>query len=494
MFVPGIVWKSIHGKKYMVLRWKKWQNGQSRVVKEIYIGDAERLARILENPGYDISVTSPSYGSTASILAMEKNIGIKGIVDGIVGHKGNGMSPGDYVLLFAMNRLSEQRSKNGIGEWMKSDYASIIYPNVSSQGYWNMMDRFTMDHIRKIKEEIRDRLISMGYDHSRMFVDGSNFYTCMGENDIAKKGHNNAHRYDLNQISYYIEANEDYIPFYGDSYPGNMHDSKTFGTMVDAIPESSILIFDRGYNSSKNIQKIWNRKYIGALVQSDHMDLMGIPVKKDYFIETVKTVYGIDHRIIVYHSSKLERKRIMAFMKTFRKAYVKVRSIMESGDSDALVRAGIYLESMQLQETILLHDVTVTSERMHSRLEMLGKTALFTSISNLPGDEIIDLYRKRNRVERCFRAISMHDLMAPEYHWTPQKIRAHMLFSHIAYLFLALIYNSIKDVTSLTSTIDVLKTIRITFLMRNKEVRKVVTSQDEHGINAMKILGIENMN
>ena len=31
----------------------------------------------------------------------------------------------------------------------------------------------------------------------------------------------------------------------------------------------------------------------------------------------------------------------MAFMKTFRKAYVKVRSIMESGDSDALVREGI---------------------------------------------------------------------------------------------------------------------------------------------------------
>ena len=53
-----------------------------------------------------------------------------------------------------------------------------------------------------------------------------------------------------------------------------------------------------------------------------------------------------------------------------------------------------------------------------------------------------------------------------------------MLFPHIAYLFLAPIYNSIKDTASLTSTIDVLKTIRITFLMRNKEVRKAVTSQD----------------
>ena len=193
----------------------------------------------------------------------------------------------------------------------------------------------------------------------------------MEENDIAKKGHNKAVRYDLNQISCYIEVNEDYTPFYGDSYPGNMYDTKTFGMMVDAVLESSILIFDRRYNSGKNIKKIRNKKYIGALVQSDHMDLMGIPANKDSFIETRKTVYGIDHRIIVYHSSKLERRRIMEFMKTFRKAYVKVRSIMESGDSDALVQERTYLESMQFQETILLPDVTIAGERMHSRLDAL---------------------------------------------------------------------------------------------------------------------------
>ena len=187
---------------------------------------------------------------------------------------------------------------------------------------------------------------------------------------MQKKGHNKAHRYDLNQISYYIEANEDYIPYFGDSYHGNMHDSKTFGTMVDAIPESSILILDRGYNSSKDIQKIRNRKYTGALVQSDYM---GISVKKDSFIETRKVVYGMDHRIIVYHSSKIGRKRIMAFRKTFRKAYVKVRGTMDSGDSDALVRERIYLKSIQLQEKILLHDVIIASEKMHSRLEMLRK-------------------------------------------------------------------------------------------------------------------------
>ena len=46
-------------------------------------------------------------------------------------------------------------------------------------GYWNVMDRFSEDHIRKIMERIRDLLISSGYDHSGVFVDGSTFYTYM---------------------------------------------------------------------------------------------------------------------------------------------------------------------------------------------------------------------------------------------------------------------------------------------------------------------------
>ena len=80
-------------------------------MREIYIGGAERLARILENPGYDISATSLSYGSTASILAMEKNIDIKDIVDGIVGHSGNGMSLGNYVL-YCLSRFWTNHEKN----------------------------------------------------------------------------------------------------------------------------------------------------------------------------------------------------------------------------------------------------------------------------------------------------------------------------------------------------------------------------------------------
>ncbi len=208
---------------------------------------------------------------------------------------------------------------------------------------------------------------------------------------------------------------------------------------------------------------------------------MSLLLEKDSFIETRKSVYGSDHRIIVYHSSKLERRRIITFMKHFRKVYRKVSGIIDTGDSDSMEKARIYLESENLNETIILPTLKINSERMHERLSMLGKNALFTNIDDMDSEELIDLYRKRNRVEHCFRTISMKDLASPVYHWTPQKIRVHMFYSYLAYMFLALIYNRIKAISetvSLVSVQDLLGQVRIQYIISGKEVRKKLDSRN----------------
>ena len=488
-----LVWKTIGGKKRLVIRWNRRVNGKPKVVKEVYIGDMENLARIIEHPEENVDAYSQSFGVTAAVLLVERDMHLRDTVDSIIGHRNNGLSPGDYTLIFIMNRLSDPRSKNGIGEWMRGDYASTLYPAVTSQGFWNMMDRFSEEGMKAIKERIRERLISLGYDHSRLFVDGSNFFTFMKENDIAKKGHSKQHRYDLNQIAYYIAANEDYIPFYGDAYPGNMHDSDTFPWIAENIPPDSTVIFDRGYNSEKNVSLLGKRKYIGALVLSDHKDLVSLPLARDSFTETSKIVYGKDHRIIMYHSTRLERKQTMAFMRRFTKAYRHVSKIMQSGDSDSSQKALYYLESMHLQETILLPDLRIDSSRMARRFSMMGKNALFTNIMDMGAESIIDLYRKRNRVEHCFRTISMSDLAKPEYHWTPQKIRVHMFFSLMAYLFLALIryrMHSIDQSTSLQSVHDKLSDVRLQYIISGKSVRKKLDSRNPDALRMAERLDL----
>ena len=351
-------------------------------------------------------------------------------------------------------------------------------------------------NIKTVRERMRDRLISLGYEDSKLFVDGSNFYTYMEENGMAKRGHNKKHRYDLNEISYYIAANHDYIPFAGDSYAGNVPDVNTFDMIVGSTPEDAILIFDRGYNYALNIGKIWKRKYLGALIQSDHRDLMALPLDRDSFTETRKNVYGRDHRIIVYHSSKLEKKRIIAFMKRFRKIYMRVTKIMESGNSDSLEKARFCLEAENLNETILLLSMKISSERMRERLSIMGRNALFTDIGDMKPEDLIDLYRKRNRVEHCFRIISMRDLASPVYHWTPQKIRVHMFFSYLAYMFLALLYNRIRSwitTASLISAMDILDRIRIVYAARGSKTMKRIDAKSPEGIavaEKMKLLDL----
>lgn len=484
--MPFLVWKTIGGKKRLIMRWNKRINGKPKVIKEVYIGNMENLARMIENPLSSVEAYSLGFGITASVLKVEKEIGLTEIINSSLGHRDNGLSPGDYALIFIMNRLSDPRSKNGIKEWMKNDFASTLYRGVTAQGFWNVMDRFSDEDIKNIKDKIRERLISLGYDHSKLFVDGSNFYTFMEENDMAKKGHNKKHRLYLNQISYYIAANYDYIPFASDSYTGNIPDVRTFGMIVDNIPEDAILIFDRGYNSKRNIDLIQNRRYIGALVQSDHLDLMAMPVGKDSFIETSKIVYGREHRIIIYHSSKLEKMQTAEFMKHFNRVYRRVRSIIESGDSDSIEKASFYLEGENLHETILLPSLEINKKRMDEHLSMMGKNSLFTNIKDMEPEELIELYKKRNRVEHCFRVISIRDLASPVYHWTPQKIKVHMFFSYLAYLFLALIYHKIKTVdetVSLTSVQDILAQVRLQYLISGKDVKKKLDSRSTKALN-----------
>ncbi|MEM0135276.1 MAG: transposase, partial [Thermoplasmatales archaeon] len=99
-------------------------------------------------------------------------------------------------------------------------------------------------------------------------------------------------------------ASYDCIPLFWNVYAGNIHDSGTFPEMVKQIPEDSIIIFDRGYNSAGNVKLFQGRKYTGAFTLSDHRDLPDLAVDIDSFTETHRVVYGSNHRIIVYHSSK----------------------------------------------------------------------------------------------------------------------------------------------------------------------------------------------
>ena len=81
-----------------------------------------------------------------------------------------------------------------------------------------------------------------------------------------------------------------------------------------------------------------------------------------------------------------------------------------------------------------------------------GKDAIFTNIMEMVAVKIIDPYGKCNRVERCRRTINTMGIAFPLYRWTLHKIRIHMFFTLMAYLFLALFSMTLKPLMELYLT------------------------------------------
>jgi len=133
---------------------------------------------------------------------------------------------------------------------------------------------------------------------------------------------------------------------------------------------------------------------------------------------------------------------------------------------------------------------------MHERLSTMGKNAIFTSIMDMDAKSVIDLYRKRNRVEHCFRTINTVDMAFPLYHWTPQKIKVHMFFSFMAYLFPALIYNEIhsyNESVSLISAMGYMKDINLNYAARGKSVTVRMECKSDISELIRKAMNLESM-
>ena len=155
LFMAYFAYKRSGKNRYLVIRWKKRINGIPTIVKEVSVGTADDLAKTIESNLDEIKIAAYSGGSTLCVLRMDHMIGLKAIVNGIVDHHDRGMSPGDYFLLFIMNRLSDPSSKDGIEKWIARDYASTLYEKRGSQDFWNLMDRITDAHMDAIMKDVQ---------------------------------------------------------------------------------------------------------------------------------------------------------------------------------------------------------------------------------------------------------------------------------------------------------------------------------------------------
>jgi transposase len=360
--MASLVKKIKKGKAYWYAVECQRVHGQPRIVKQTYLGRADHILAATQ------SATAPpprevwlrQFGAVAALLNVAEQLDVLSIIDRHVPKRQQGASIGQYLLLAAINRACDPKSKLQIGPW----YEQTILPRLwkhpadtfSSQRFWDAMDAVSDEAIAGIERDLVDRLVATTQlDLRAVLYDTTNFatfiHTLNDRNTIAQRGHAKKKRHDLRLVGLALVVTRTFgIPLFHEVYCGNVTDTKQFGSVVLRLADryrqlasdcqDLTLVFDKGNNSQDNLTLLDLEKlhFVGSLTPSQHPDLLAVPLEQYQPLggeswagvrayRCRKEVFGQDRTVVVTFSESFFSQQAHGLIAQFAKCLTKLEAL-----------------------------------------------------------------------------------------------------------------------------------------------------------------------
>jgi transposase len=482
--------KVVSGKPYWYLREMARVDGKPKMVSERYLGSAADIEALLdaqETATLPARTRHLAFGDVAAVWEMLDRLDVIGVIDEVVGARRADAqgSVGSYLVLAALNRLVEPRSKLGFADWWKTTAADrftrIGAGALDHRRFWDAMHTITLAQLARVEQALAVAMIeTFGLDISALALDMTNFATYLDTgNDrapIAQRGKAKQKRSDLRLVGLGLVVTRDGgIPLVSHAYPGNRPDVTQFATMIDlltarhgalatqaGVPEKAeiTVVFDAGQNSEANFTHLTKAglAFVGSVPPSDVPDLLALPatdrvlVDPDRFagltaLETRRVVYGVQRRVVLTHSPTLHAAQQVGFAQTLAKALGKLTELADTlargktRRSAAKVTAEItaitgdpwlrrVLVTGLTGDTPAEHRLSIKVDQKAQETletEVFGKRILITHRDDWPISEVVAAYRSQSDAEFSFRQLKDPRVVSfsPMHHWTEHNIRVH---------------------------------------------------------------------
>ena len=542
------------GKTYWSICESRRIEGKPRNIPIEYLGTAETLLKRLSDED-DCSIKSYSHGDTAALINIAIELDIVNIINRYIPINQKGLKPirdgltvGGTFLLGAIGRACRPTSKMGWYNWCEKTsleyYVKSSFKALDSQHFWDQMDSFPIESISKIEEEIVKKLIDK-YDVKLdcLFYDTSNFFTFIDSQnkhcDIPQRGKNKQKRADLRQIGVALMVSrEDQFPLFHKTYRGDKNDvtvfKEVFPSLLNRLRSISkelydiTIIFDKGNNSKDNFKKVDCEEelyYVGGLVTSYFKDLVEeanrkfttIKVKGEEIsvFRTTREIWGKQRTCVVTISEQLKQGQIHGIYQNLKKKYKLLNKFKQQLEnpkrrkkidrSDIEKRLGKTIQGQFIRDILKYNIIELKDghpsynyfidEKAFEKLkeEVLGRRILVTNRHEWNNEEIILAYRGQSKVEYVFKNLKnpYHLAIRPQYHWTDQKIEAHILICMIGYLLTIAAYTKARRAKAYKKNLDNfmedLRGIRLACRIKKKG-RKVKYQLEEIHSSLKKLL------
>ncbi len=501
--MTSLIKKTIRGKPYYYARECQRIDGKPKIVWQKYLGKADdivaamtRAPQALE-PG---TAVVTEFGAVIALYDLAERLGLVAHIDQHVPKRGNGPSVGAYLLVAILNRCVAPCSKAGIAEWFQDTalrrLIGIEARQLSSQRFWDNMDRISRDAIAAIERDVVQRMVeTFDIELNQVLFDATNFFTFIDtfneRSTLAQRGKSKEGRKSLRIVGLALLVSADgHVPLLHRTYPGNQTDAPTFRSLTDALvaryreltdgAEHVTLVFDKGNNAADNLEAIAQSPYhfIGSLVPTHHPDLLAVPKSRFRALDedglpgvsawrTTKEVFGAQRTVLVTYNENLFVAQSRTLLREIAKRQQRLRELqhqltrwhrgeLKRGKPPSM--AGVnkkvqgWLKARHMKELF----VAEVSERgglptlryrfdrqAWGRLQrtLLGKTLLFTDNDQWSDAEIVRGYRAQHHVETGFRCLKdpHHISLRPQHHWTDQKIEVHVFCCVVALMLCSLL-------------------------------------------------------
>jgi transposase len=542
------------GQDYWYIRKTARIEGVSRTVINIYLGTADQILNHFKSRSRipeELELSSFSFGTSAAVLAADKELGFSDIVAESTGNRSTALA----LLAFIAGRSEKPVSKNGMDEWYEESLLKMIIPDMpdlSTRSYLRYMDRLTPECVSNIKFKLAMKMVSMGYKPSLVFFDLTNFSTEQQPNlDDAQRllprcGYPKNGDFQAKLVGLATAITDHHLPVFHEVYPGNVADVTLFGQVIESMinqllklgtaAEELIFIFDKGVNSEDNLSELLDKKvhFVSSLKRVQVPDLVERPLssyKKLYKTEkgeeilgfrVSRQVMGIDGVVVVSYNDAARRRQRIDYRrarKRFLKGCKKIATNMSKkhrGRKSTIQSVTERVEDLLPKKwrgvfkyhvgATLDDDFTkftvrawVDKKKEKSIKAGFGKTIIFTDKAEWTDERIVRTYLARSGMEEDYHVLKDVLLfpVMPIFHRIDDRIRVHTFLCVIGLLFYRFIQLRLQEkakislpIERLVGELDRLRVAAITMGPKN-DVRFVLEKRNEAGNDIVKALDLQ---
>lgn len=533
--------KQIRGHIYYYYTVTKRVNGKSAKVQQIYLGTPDQILEkcsAAETSDPPVKTSHLDFGLPAALYQIALELGLIPLINSYATVTSAYLDVGQYLVLAAINRVCEPRSKSGIAAWYNRTILpslfTILVSRATGQRFWDAMDRLPVEAIPPIEQELwGTALDQFSIPLDWLIYDTSNFFSYLAEqtpSQLNEKGHNKAFRHHLRQVGLAVSVVRGLgLPLVHELYGGAESDATLFPTAISRTIErvralsggrvkDLTVVFDKGNNSEENIQGLAREgvHFIGSLSPSHYPELCSVRLSR-YVPVTLEngreirvfdtTIKAFDRsvRVAVTYNDAAARKQERRFQKDLGKVLGELSQMRwaKVKDPEAKIREVVapklpaYLFATEGTGSNLKVGLDQKAVRTYSK--RFGKTLIFTDRTDLTTAEVVQAYRDRNEVEQLFG--DMNDPMTvpfrPVHHWTDQKIVIHAFICILGLLLLKLLQLRLKQQgISLTLEIikDELRSLSLgIWVTRSGKLFKIISDRSKLQAKVFAILSLQNV-